>query len=153
MKSIRNIAVSGVDSQEKYDMVCDLVGDDRNTFPIASVGDIMYDDEDIEYFMGFWGKQDYSHCTLYTYEEFIAKYGEEKPDDFTVTEVEASNQYFVFVKGGPTPTVKHDTFEEAIKERDRLSKLPSVLNREIYICEIVEAHRVITSLVKIEKEK
>lgn len=75
-----------------------------------------------------------------------------KPEDFTITEAEASNQYFVFVKDGQTPTVKHDTFEEAIKERDRLSKLPSVLNREIYICEIVEAHRVIPSLVKLKRK-
>lgn len=78
MKKTRNIAVSGVDSQEKYDMVCDLVGDMRGGFNYSKMGLVVYDDGDGSNFMAFWDEQSFSHCTLYTYEDFIAKYGEKK---------------------------------------------------------------------------
>jgi hypothetical protein len=80
MKQIRNIAVSGVDSQEKYDQVCDLVGDESGIFTSNMMGRVAYDDGDREVFMHFWDEQAFSHCTLYTYEDFIAEYGEKKCD-------------------------------------------------------------------------
>jgi hypothetical protein len=80
MKQIRNIAITGVDSQEKYDMVSDLVGDKRGIFTSDMMGLVVYDDGDSSSFMAFWDEQSFSRCNLYTYEEFIAWYGEKKCD-------------------------------------------------------------------------
>ena len=81
MKQIRNIAITGVDSQEKFDMVCDLVGDEGGSFDSSEIGLVMYDDGHSDYFMGFWDEQYFPHCTLYSYEDFIAENGEKKCDE------------------------------------------------------------------------
>lgn len=60
--------------------------------------------------------------------------------------------FFIFVKGGQSPSVPHATLVEAQRERDRLATMSGTLNKEIYICEVVEAHKVLPSLVEIEKE-
>ncbi len=78
MKQLRNIAVSGVTTQEQYDKVCHICGDTSSpSIAINTNNLVIYDDGDVCDFMYYWEKQDYSHCTLYTYEEFIATYQQE----------------------------------------------------------------------------
>ena len=93
MNQIRNIAVSGVDTIEKYKKVCELCGSKKPYYEAfwTRLNRVVYDSKGSEYcmndkyFMNDWSQQDYSHCTLYTYEDFIAKYDKEIVTDFTNT--------------------------------------------------------------------
>lgn len=74
MSQLRNIAVSGVTTQEQYNKVITLCGDTQSNFNFYIHARVIYDNIDSEQFMHNWDEQDYSHCTLYTYEDFIAKF-------------------------------------------------------------------------------
>jgi hypothetical protein len=74
MKQLRNIAVSGVTTQEQYSNVVKICGDMEGAFAFDPNSPIIYDGIRTNLFMYNWSTQNYKHCTLYTYEDFIAKF-------------------------------------------------------------------------------
>ena len=77
MNQLRNIAISGVTTQAQYNKVVVLCRDDtdhNSSFVYRSGSPIIYDDKMSTFFMYNWDYQNYSHCTLYTYEDFITKF-------------------------------------------------------------------------------
>ena len=74
MEQLRNIAISGVTTQEQYNKVMELCGDEESQFSFHHKYSIIYYKPYSIQFMHNWYEQDYSHCTLYTYEDFIAKF-------------------------------------------------------------------------------
>ena len=91
MKQIRNIAVIGIANEVQFKNVCEICGDDDSKSYYQwkfQKCPIVYDHKNGDMCSMFnWDEQDYKHCTLYTYEEFLAKFGEKQTDDgFAVTE-------------------------------------------------------------------
>jgi len=79
MKQLRNIAISGVTTQEQYNKVIKLCGDAEPAyFNFDRKYHMIYDDATSVDFMHNWMEQDYDHCTPYTYEDFIDKFDKKK---------------------------------------------------------------------------
>ena len=75
MKQLRNIAVSGVTTQEQYNKVITICGSTLSKFDKQAGYQTVYDDGSTgSCFMHNWFARNYQHCTLYTYEDFIAKF-------------------------------------------------------------------------------
>lgn len=84
---IRELAITGVDTKTKYEIVCKTVGNTPHTEYkdfMHSSGKILYDDDDDTYFMGFW---DDDYVNKYsndfrnmTYEEFLNEFVEPTVD-------------------------------------------------------------------------
>lgn len=69
---MKNIAISGIDTQGKYKKVCKIYGDRENdVYMLDEEYPIVYDKNGM---LHNWIDQKYSHCTLYTYEDFIENF-------------------------------------------------------------------------------
>lgn len=84
---IRNIAISGVDTLEKFKKVYRIVFDKEytGTFTQQCIrdninrgNDILFDDGDKNKWLNYWGKTSRTNrlndCTLFTYEEFLDRF-------------------------------------------------------------------------------
>lgn len=82
MEQIRNLAISGVDTLEKANKVCEIVGDDVELN--INIKKWLFDNDADLGFMAKWGSQEnhpnFKNCTQMTYEEFLEKY--DKPTRF-----------------------------------------------------------------------
>jgi len=75
MSQLRNIAVSGITTQEQYNKVITICGSQLSRFNEKPGYPIVYDDGSTgSCFMHNWFDRNYHNCTRYTYEEFITKF-------------------------------------------------------------------------------
>jgi hypothetical protein len=80
----RNLAISNVKTVgdlRLINYICEGVfytpADLQNNSPLSLLHQdlVVYDNRDCSLFMHHWSRQEYSHCTLMTMEEFRRKYG------------------------------------------------------------------------------
>ena len=120
--SIRNVAISGVDTVRKYIKCCKIVTNvDEITMSQKEIdiyfrnGDnILFDDGIGDTWFHYWdkGRNNFENCTLYTYEEFIKKFGESGDADLETIKP----LYIVDGKLSATKEVPHTEIDK-LKEK------------------------------------